>query len=273
MVQRIVTGATLVAALVVLTWLGPWALAVVAFAAYARTIYEELNVLKLAKYRPVHWSSYAALVLSIPLVLLYSYNLIVPLLVGLGFCVVLQIMRREKPEFLDIAMSLLPMLTLVLPAMCMFGIIATQPRSLQIYLFALALGVPIAGDTAAYFVGSLLGRHKLCPAISPKKTVEGAAGGLVGSVLLALLCYAAFAAADASFALPPLWHTPVIGLAAGIGGQVGDLFASMIKRHCGVKDFSSLFPGHGGMLDRMDSINFSVMVVFCYRLVYFALNP
>lgn len=271
MMQRIVTGVVMVAALVVLTWLGPWALAVVAFTAYARTIFEELSVLRQAGYKPVHWSSYAALVLSIPLVLLYSYNLIVPLLVLLAFCVVLQIMRREQPEFLDMVMSLLPMLTLVLPAMCMFGVITTQPRSLQVYLFALALGVPIAGDTAAYFLGSRFGRHKLCPAISPKKTVEGAAGGLAGSVLFSLLLYAAFIAADARFALPPVWHTLIIGLAAGVGGQVGDLFASMIKRHCGVKDFSSLFPGHGGMLDRMDSINFSVMVVFCYRLVLFAL--
>ena len=67
--------------------------------------------------------------------------------------------------------------------------------------------------------------------------------------------------------LPTWWQYALLGLVGGVAGQMGDLFASLVKRHCGIKDFSNLFPGHGGMLDRLDSILFMAVVMICYRLL------
>lgn len=99
---------------------------------------------------------------------------------------------------------------------------------------------------AAYFVGVRYGRAKLNPVISPKKTIEGAFGGLAGSLLTAVVIY--LLAGILGLSQFPFWHFVVIGLVGGLAGQIGDLFASMVKRHCGVKDFGSIFPGHGGMM-------------------------
>lgn len=113
-----------------------------------------------------------------------------------------------------------------------------------------------ANDTFAFFVGSALGKHKLCPAISPGKTVEGAVGGIAGS-LLALI------GIGSVFALP-LEHSIVIGLLVGIFAPLGDLTESAIKRFCDVKDSGKALPGHGGILDRFDSIMFAAPVVYYY---------
>ena len=64
--------------------------------------------------------------------------------------------------------------------------------------------------------------------------------------------------------IPPLWHFPLLGLLGGLAGQMGDLFASLIKRHCGIKDFSNIFPGHGGMMDRLDSVYWATVVIYVY---------
>lgn len=117
----------------------------------------------------------------------------------------------------------------------------------------LPLLVTWANDSAAYFVGNAIGRTKLSPALSPGKTWEGAIGGLFGSVVAAFTCAIWFLDE-----LPVLTVTPqqaaLIGLVIGIVAQVGDLVESALKREAGVKDSGRLFPGHGGMLDRVDSL-------------------
>lgn len=113
-----------------------------------------------------------------------------------------------------------------------------------------------SSDTMAYFVGSMFGRHKLCPAVSPGKTYEGAAGGLVGSVIgitaMGTLCGLS------------LTHTLILGLLVGIAAPVGDLAESALKRFTGVKDSGNVLPGHGGVLDRFDAIMFAAPVVYYY---------
>ena len=132
----------------------------------------------------------------------------------------------------------------------------------------LAIFATFGSDSAAYFVGKAIGKHKLAPDISPKKTWEGAIGGLVGAAAVSLL-----------FLLPtPVqltaylnwWQMIIIGLLVSIFGQLGDLVESLFKRNAGVKDSGNVFPGHGGMLDRMDSIVFAVVVVY-YIVVLFKL--
>lgn len=109
------------------------------------------------------------------------------------------------------------------------------------------------GDTAGIFVGKAFGKHKLAPAISPKKTVEGAVGNLV-------LCLLVAWGVGTLLALPP-WVSLVCGLFTGVLGQAGDLFESALKRAIGVKDSGSILPGHGGVLDRIDSLLFSSIPV------------
>jgi len=122
----------------------------------------------------------------------------------------------------------------------------------------LLVSVTWLGETAAYVVGSTLGRHKLAPAISPRKTVEGAAAQLVASVL------AAFGARAAFFTELSMREAVVIGLLLGVTGQIGDLVESAIKRSVGTKDTGRLIPGHGGMLDRVDSLLLNTPVLFYY---------
>ncbi len=123
-----------------------------------------------------------------------------------------------------------------------------------------ALFTTFASDTAAFFIGRALGRHKLALYISPGKTWEGAIGGILGTIFVSLL-----------FILPtPLilhlnWGQAILlGLLVSIFGQLGDLVESLFKRNMGVKDSSQLIPGHGGALDRMDSVVFAGIVVYYY---------
>src|SRR5262249_29822518 len=111
----------------------------------------------------------------------------------------------------------------------------------------LLLGIVMGSDTASFFVGHALGRRKLAPRLSPKKTVEGAVGGLLGGVLGAL------GVRFGGLASMPFLHAVALGLFGSLLGQAGDLFESLLKRWAGVKDSGTLFPGHGGMLDRLDS--------------------
>lgn len=265
-IKRFWTGAVLIIALALLLYLGGWYFAAAAFIAVAVAIHEELNALRIGGHHPVCWTSYCALVLAVPLMMFYSSLSIIPTLTVLGFFVVLQVMRRDDPDLIDILVSVLPMMTLVLPGMCLMGLLDVQPRSLQTMLMVMVFAVAVGGDTFAYFVGSAVGGPKLCPHISPNKTIAGAAGGLLGSIFCAVLVGRVFVSLSSDFPIHiPVWCDILVGAIGGLAGQVGDLFASMVKRHCGIKDFGNIFPGHGGMLDRMDSILFTCIIVFCYR--------
>lgn len=115
-------------------------------------------------------------------------------------------------------------------------------------------------DSMAYFTGYFFGKHKLCPKISPKKTIEGSIGGILGSVILCGL-FGYF------FANTIFIHCIAIGILGGIVSQLGDLTASIFKRKIGIKDYGNLIPGHGGILDRFDSVLFTAPVVYYYIMI------
>jgi len=124
------------------------------------------------------------------------------------------------------------------------------------------LAVVWFGDTGAYYIGRALGRHKLAPLISPKKTIEGSLGGLAASAVAALL--------TKKFVLPqlPLTHLFLLAGVLGVVSQIGDLAESALKRGAGVKDASNLLPGHGGMLDRLDGLIFATPTLYCYTKLF-----
>ncbi len=126
----------------------------------------------------------------------------------------------------------------------------------------LALFTTFGSDTAAYFVGKAIGRHKLAPQISPGKTWEGAIAGVFGAIIVTLLF-----TFNSPWQLPlSWWQAILLGLAISVFGQLGDLVESLLKRNCGVKDSGTLMPGHGGLLDRMDSVVFAGVVVYLWYI-------
>jgi phosphatidate cytidylyltransferase len=135
---------------------------------------------------------------------------------------------------------------------------ALRNRSVHWVFFALALNW--FGDSVAYYVGRAFGKHRLAPIVSPNKSWEGAAGSVLGSVVFGVVYMGYFQPQVAH------WQVILIAAVANIAGQFGDLAESAMKRGAGVKDSGNILPGHGGLLDRLDSSLFAVPVVYCTLL-------
>jgi phosphatidate cytidylyltransferase len=144
------------------------------------------------------------------------------------------------------------------PLFLSYLLLIRNGRDGELWIFLLLIVVSV-GDTSAYYVGSYLGRHKLCPAVSPNKTVEGALGGLIAGLGAGVLYK--------YFLLPLLpWGLSLLFfLSIGIAGQVGDLFESQLKRVARIKDSGTLLPGHGGVLDRFDALLFAAPVAYMFK--------
>ena len=136
------------------------------------------------------------------------------------------------------------------------GVVINHEHGLY-YLFML-LNFSSICDMGAYFVGSTLGKHKLCPNISPHKTVEGAVGGIVSSIIVTYILGFSF-----SFE-KNLTNAVILTVPFCILGMIGDLFASAIKRAAGIKDYGTIIPGHGGILDRFDSIIMTAPLLYLF---------
>ena len=163
--------------------------------------------------------------------------------------------RQPGPGALrDTAATVLAVLYIGLPLGALVAVLFLAGREVLLLLLA----VIVVSDSAQYYTGRLLGRRPLAPAISPKKTVEGAAGGLVAATL-AMIAGGAWA-----FRSPRPLLFGLVGATIAALGIVGDLFESLLKRSAGVKDSSHLIPGHGGMLDRIDSWLFAAPVYYVF---------
>ena len=274
MKQRVITGCGLGLLLLVLLYFGGAVLGAAAMICICFAVYEEYHALSLAGHRPIAWPTWSCMALSIPMVVVFGTKAIIPLMMVACLITATWIIFRSEPKLQDILMSVMPLFTVALPGLCIVSLAMVQPKALQLTLLALMFFIPVFGDMTAFFVGSRVGGRKLCPAVSPNKTISGALGGLLGSLLTSMVVglVASLCVVDpAAKALLPGWGAYVLlGLVGGAASQIGDLFASLVKRHCGIKDFSHLFPGHGGMLDRLDSILFMAIIMFCYRLLTMA---
>jgi len=130
----------------------------------------------------------------------------------------------------------------------------TGDPSILVWLIVLSA---FGSDVCAYFTGMSIGRHKLCPKISPKKTIEGAIGGVIGSILVCGIF-------GFYFAEQYFFHCLAIGAIGAVISQCGDLTASIFKRKMDIKDYGNLIPGHGGILDRFDSVLFTAPTIYYY---------
>lgn len=168
---------------------------------------------------------------------------------------------------------------MVYPFLFLSGAFILSSYYYAAYSIMFAILLAVSTDSFAYWIGSIVKGKKLCPNISPKKTISGAIGGLLGGVVAALVFFFIFE----YFKLLPMvqyvpftnapWKSALIYTAIGIVGavvsQVGDIVASKLKRKMGIKDFGKIFPGHGGAMDRVDSIMFSIFfLLFCFAIIY-----
>ncbi len=153
-----------------------------------------------------------------------------------------------------------------IPFMLSFAVMSRNLDRGFEYIWLVIIGSTIT-DMFAYFTGVTLGKTKIIPHISPKKTVEGSIGGAIGCMLTMIL-YGAVIMNRVETAAIPLYHFAIMGLLCGMVSQLGDWAASAIKRSTGIKDFGKLIPGHGGIMDRVDSILFVAPMIYIYVTLF-----
>lgn len=228
----------------------------------AISIYEYNSALKLQS-KPIVWLGYVACIL-IALIHVLPIDYLITI-VGISIPVSILILflhtiiSNNKINIVDISLTLFGICYIVLFLLFMPIIMAGENGKLLIwYVIFSAWGT----DTFAYIIGHKFGKHKFIE-ISPKKSIEGCIAGTLGSVILNLL-YTVYLNIGRGMDIN-YFAIAAIALGLSIIGQIGDLSASAIKRHVGVKDFGNIFPGHGGMLDRIDSVIF--IAPFAYFLL------
>ena len=193
----------------------------------------------------------------------FEYVLSSILVLAAVFSFVMQVIiqRRERPFYNWICI----MTGILYVGLLLSYLVALRIDADKAWLY-LAIFATFGSDTFAYFIGKAIGKHKLAPRISPGKTWEGAIGGLFGTVIISLLF-----TLPTSLQLPMnYWQAVLLGILVSVSGQIGDLLESLLKRKTGVKESGNLLPGHGGLLDRMDSIVFAGIVVYLYYTFFVA---
>ncbi len=287
--QRVVTGALYLAGWVILAWLGGWPLSI-AVACIAVLSMQELKWV--ASHRRMRLANEAGYPVAVAFVIaahwfaddLENYGLALLVLLVLLVLVDFLLHMRQglRAPTACVSLTVFAAIYCGLLASCIVLLRGYQPDLRELTPFGawplgqrllfFCLAVTMLADVGAFVVGKTLGRTRLSESVSPQKTVEGCIGAVVIAVIGALICGAIFhvgvtpsaevlpaAAARHSFG-----HRLVLGLLIGVVGQVGDFGASIFKREAEVKDYSSLFPGHGGMLDRIDTLLVTAPLVYLY---------
>ena len=288
MIKRVITAAILIVIMALGIWFQDWPLRVILLVSMLMSTAEMYKAFRRIGYDPVRWSGYVYCVLAVLAQAYYAtlsgaslFASISPamfaLIIGLLLAMTV-IVFKGKVAFDSLVSTVFPMLY---PGLFFSLIITLQDlntRTASTLALILAFFIASVNDTFALFIGLRFGRHRLSPEISPRKSWEGSIAGLISSVVFAILVpwvtgllapgHPQIAADLAAHPLPPLWAFGVLGLIAGGLSQIGDLVASLVKRHCGIKDFGNIFPGHGGMLDRMDGILFCGVACYVFFKIY-----
>lgn len=230
-------------------------------------LYELFNAFKKKMMAPLTIPTYISCILYY---ILISTNLtlkqIILNLILIVFIMLCIPILFGKFNFIDLSVTLLSFV--YVPIFFSF-IVLTYNKTNGKYLVWLIFLSSWSCDTCAYYIGKYFGKAKISPKISPNKTIEGSIGGLVGSAVVCTL-YGLFLIKNINLDTS-LINFIIIGFLCGIFCQIGDLFASSIKRYIGIKDYSNLIPGHGGILDRFDSILFASVVVYYYITMFMRL--
>ncbi len=285
MLKRIITGVTLVAtvfaAILLAYFVNPVFLDIYMLLWIATAVYEMIKCFKNSGYT-IHKTPLILMTL-----LVYPVFYLMEFYLGIGlqgivilfiFTVAIQLFiftlgNQEKNTLQNLQANIF---ITVYPLFILSFAFVISYKFFGIYSITMAMFLPIFADTFAYFVGSTIKGKKLCPTISPKKTVAGALGGILGAMIASVLFYLFF---EYFNVLPKIGYIPfishtiqgwewktaliylAIGFSIGILSELCDLVASRIKRELKIKDYGNIFPGHGGAMDRLDSIISSILVL------------
>lgn len=275
MKTRIISAVAALVLLAVIMFLGREALGIAVFVIALLGIHEFYGAMECGGYKPIktigYLSSLSLLYLSfsdrikngLSFVFIPSKGLsfVMFLIVMAVFCIL--IFRYDKYNITDIAVTLMGIFYVVF-LFSFIILVSNMGDRGDLYIWLVFIGA-WAPDTAAYFTGITMGRTKILPVISPKKSLEGSIGGVLGcmAVMLAVGLYLNTKGIKYPDGIP-FYHYLILGLLCGAISQIGDWSASAIKRQVGIKDYGRLMPGHGGVLDRFDSILFTAPVVYFY---------
>lgn len=249
-------GALIIAPFIIFVFLGGVWLEGLTVVLSALGLHEFYNALKQKEFNPISIVGYLLLIAYY--VLNNNLGLLTYLVVFATFILLIIPVINLKYTFIDVAITLLGFL--YVGVLFSFLHLVNIKFGGQYLVWLIFIGSWMT-DTSAYYAGRFFGKHKLCPKVSPKKTIEGSIGGMLGSTIF---CGIFGMIVSRYVYIMPLYHYFIIGALCGVFSQFGDLVASSVKRYVGIKDYSNLIPGHGGILDRFDSILFSGLVVFYY---------
>lgn len=264
---RVLSGAAMLILLAVVMLLPKEVLAVAVFIISFIGLYEFYSAVSSAGYKPIRVLGYLACISSLfigfsrvldknntfPLAL-FTFGIFVIIFIACIFIVFF----HHRYNINDLGITFFGIFYVVF--LFAFLILTRYLADGEYFIWLIFIGAWVT-DTFAYFTGKALGKKKLLPAISPKKTVEGSIGGIAGCVAVTAI-YGVLISKYVNYM--PLYHYIMIGILSGIVSQIGDLSASAIKRHTGIKDYGNIVPGHGGILDRFDSILFIAPMVYFY---------
>ena len=263
---RLVTSVVGIAAVIVILYFMPsWVLAAALCILSGISAYELLGETGELKGHPLLYTS-CIFAFLVPYFTAYNakWGSVTLILFAFAFCAfVMGILDYKQVTFDKLAMSFMGAFILPYFLSSLLRIYMGCGELGKYYILMPCIAAWVS-DMLAYLVGRLIGRHKLAPHVSPKKTIEGSIGGLLGGAIgICVFGYMMNMYFDAGLTWAALIISGVLGAAAG---QLGDLSMSLIKRNVGIKDFGRIFPGHGGVLDRFDSILFTAPIFELYLM-------
>lgn len=205
------------------------------------------------------------IILGIGILFVFNYNSQL-IILGIIACFVIIFMYEILNQNLNVLQGIYAFFGIMYIPLFLGHMLLIQSMEKGTLILWMVFIISFSTDTTAYLIGMPFGKHKLCPLISPKKSVEGAVAGVLGSIVITGL----YGYIMNHFQLLdfPIYFYLILALIGSIVSQFGDLTASLIKRNFGVKDFGNLLPGHGGVLDRFDSIIFATPLVYYFTQLF-----
>lgn len=257
---RVISALVFVPVILLATYFGGYIFAALMLAIAVIGGYEFGKMLEVNGYRLFPWIYYPVAVLLILMAQLAPTNGGVLVAVAfLGFAAIMTQFVLGKMYIDEVGVNILAMV--YIPLTLTTAVLMRSGMDDGMYLIFLLLIIEWLTDSGAYFIGTAFGKHKLMPRVSPKKSIEGALGGIAAAVVAALLL-------NLFTHIAPYWLIVIIAVVVSVAGQLGDLGESAVKRWAKVKDSGNLIPGHGGILDRFDSMFFAAPVTYLIFSIY-----
>jgi len=256
-----IISACIMLPLLVLVYLGGWFIWAAALIVGLMGVREFYKGFEAAGFKPSYPIAY------ISIILLYCLNIAVPgnmsfVMAWMALVVCASMIYGFKVTERKLEDMTSTLLGIMYVGFLSYHIVLIDQSSSPLLIWLVFLSA-FGTDIMAYFTGMALGKHKLCPDLSPKKSIEGAVGGVLGSVI--------FCGIFGYLAMPEMMtECIIVGVLGSVVAQLGDLSASAFKRQMGIKDYGNLIPGHGGILDRFDSVMFTAPLVY-YTIVFTAI--